>query len=72
METLGPSLEELRAELARQDRERARCAAVANEHDDVVLAPSAEVDEKIGALLERIEASARQHHPRPTFVGVRA
>jgi hypothetical protein len=72
METLGPSIEDLRAELARQDEERARLSRAAARNEDVRFALSDEVDAKIGALLERIEASARQHQPRPTFVGVRA
>lgn len=72
METLGPNVEELRAELARQDEERARLARVASENEDVRFALGDAVDEKIGALLERIEANARQHSHRPTFVGVRA
>lgn len=71
METLGPSMEQLRAELAQQDEERARLARVAGDNDEVRFAIGDEIDTQIGELLARIEASAKHHRP-PTLVGVRA
>lgn len=58
------SIEALRAELARQDEERARLSRVAASHADVCFAIGEAFDAELGELCARVESEARGLHPR--------
>lgn len=72
MDTLVRTIEALSAELERQEEERARLARVAAANEDVCFVFGDEADAQLGDALARVEASARNLQPRPTFVGLRA
>ncbi len=73
METQVRSIEALRAELARQDEERARLSRVAGSHVEVCFVVGNAVDAELGELCARIDSEARALQPRPQGPrGVRA